>query len=108
MYVYLHFQLLLATQTTVDSRSLKKVLIYCQKSSMQLDRIVKKQDILETMVNEQNEKIVEVLSRLEEQQKDHSEIENNKGKEKVKRKTGEFYQVNIHFILFLFSMLYLF
>ena len=54
---------------------------------------MKKQDQLETMINEQKDKINEILSKFEKH--DDTEFENSKkGKNKSKDKT-EFYQVNI-------------
>lgn len=80
---------------SVDSRSLDKVLQICQKTSVKLDQITKKQDQLEAMINEQKDKITKILSKLEE----GSEIGDNKGKDKLKgKRTNEFYRVNIWFI----------
>jgi len=92
-YIYVYLLSWLATESTVDSRSLDKVLLLCQKNSIKLDRVVKKQDQLETMINEQKDKINEILSKFEKH--DDTEFENSKkGKNKSKDKT-EFYQVNI-------------
>ena len=78
---------------------------------MKLDQVVKKQDQLETMINEQKDKINEILSKLE-QNNDSVEIGgNNKGKNKKNKgkRNNEFYQVIICFIILLFIiMLYLF
>ena len=87
---------------TVDSRSLNKVLQICQKTSVKLDQITKKQNQLEVMINEQKDKITEILSKLD-QQKEGAEIGDNKGKDKLKgkgKRTNEFYQVNICLLFF--------
>src|SRR5215475_10469782 len=97
-------------ESTIDLRILNKVLQLCQKNSAKLDQIVKKQDKLETMINEQKDKISEILSKLE--QTNNPEIRNkgkDKGKGKGKGKRGsEFYQVNICFIINLSFCLYYF
>jgi peptidoglycan hydrolase CwlO-like protein len=89
----------LATEITVDSRTLSKVLQICQKNSNNLVNIAKKQEKLEAMINEQNDKINEILSKLQEQ--DNTAFQSKRGKDKGKRSRSEFYQVNICFSIFL-------
>src|SRR6266513_3528937 len=81
---------------TVDSRTMNKVLQLAQKNSQRKEK-------LESTVNE---KINEVLTKLEElkQSKYEDEEIKEKGRSgKGKKAKNEFYQVNIYFIIiFLF------
>lgn len=87
---------------TVDSRSLNKVLQICQKSSAKLDQMMKKQDKLETTINEQKDKISEILSKLERAEQNDNSNDGNKGKDKGKGKGREFYQVSICLLLLIY------
>ena len=79
----------------------------CQKNSVKLDQIAKKQERLETILNEQKDKISEILSKLE--QNNNLEIA-SKGKDKGKgkgKRVNEFYQVNICFIIFVYYIVFI-
>ena len=74
----------------------------CQKNSAYLTNIVKKQEKLEAIINEQNDIINEILSKLQDQ--DDAAIESKRGKkDKGKRSRNEFYQVNICFNILIYS-----
>ena len=93
----------LATEIPIDLRILAKVLKTCQKNSLKLDNIVKKQEELEAMINDQNDKINEILSKLQDNAAVESvESKGKEGKGKGKRNKNEFYQVNICFIIIYF------
>jgi len=80
---------------TVDSRTLSKVLQLAQKNSQRLEK-------LESTVNE---KINEVLTKLEELKQskyEDEEIKEKGRKGKGKKAKNEFYQVNIYFIIIFF------
>ncbi|CAG8626635.1 12372_t:CDS:2 [Funneliformis caledonium] len=81
-------------EATVDSRTLDKLLLLCQKNSAKLNQISKRQDELETIIIEQKDKIDEILSKFEEH-KFNTEIGNSKkeGKDKGKKNRIEFYQL---------------
>ena len=67
----------------------------CQQNSVKLNQIVKRQDQLEELIREQNNKIDMLLSKIEER----GDLSKDKGKDKAKRSGQEFYQVNIRFIV---------
>ena len=52
------------------------------------------------MINEQNDKIDKILSKL--QERDDAAVEGKRGKDKGKKSKSEFYQVNIWFNIFFF------
>lgn len=91
-------------EITIDSRILNKVLLVCQKNSTKLDQISRRQDEMEAMMVEQNNKIDQILSKFE--------VQNNADKKEVKDKgkktQNEFYQVNICFIINSFCLYYLY
>jgi hypothetical protein len=82
-------------EVTIDSRILNKVLLLCQKNSMKLDQISKRQDEMEAMMVEQNDKIDQILSKFEAQNNANNKVVKDKGK----KSKNEFYQVNICFII---------
>jgi short-subunit dehydrogenase involved in D-alanine esterification of teichoic acids len=89
-------------EVTIDPRILNKVLLICQKNSTKLDQISKRQDKMETIMVEQNDKIDQILSKIEVQNNADNKVVKNKGK----KTKNEFYQVNICFIInfFLFIL----
>jgi hypothetical protein len=89
-------------EVTIDSRILNKVLLICQKNSTKLDQISKRQDKMEAIMVEQNDKIDQILSKIEVQ----NNADNKVVKDKGKKTKNEFYQVNICFIInfFLFIL----
>jgi hypothetical protein len=89
-------------EVTIDPRILNKVLLICQKNSMKLDQISKRQDKMEAIMVEQNDKIDQILSKIEVQ----NNADNKVVKDKGKKTKNEFYQVNICFIInfFLFIL----
>ena len=76
----------------------------CQKNNAKLESVVKKQENLEAMINEQNDKINEFLSKLQDQ--GDAAVESKRSKDKGKKNKTEFYQVNICFNIFLLFMPY--
>ena len=82
-------------EVPIDSRTLNKVLLFCQKNSMKLDQISKRQDEMEAMMVEQKDKIDQILSKFEVQ----SNADNKVVKDKGKKSKNEFYQVNIYVLL---------
>ena len=91
-------------EVTIDSRILNKVLLLCQKNSMKLDQISKRQDEMEAMMVEQKDKIDQILSKFEMQ----NNADNKVVKDKGKKSKNEFYQVNICFIINSFCLYYLY
>jgi hypothetical protein len=89
-------------EVTIDLRILNKVLLICQKNSTKLDQISKRQDKMEAIMVEQNDKIDQILSKIEVQ----NNADNKVVKDKGKKTKNEFYQVNICFIInfFLFIL----
>ena len=89
-------------EVTIDLRILNKVLLICQKNSTKLDQISKRQDEMEAMMVKQNDKIDQILSKIEVQ----NNADNKVVKDKGKKTKNEFYQVNICFIInfFLFIL----
>jgi hypothetical protein len=89
-------------EVTIDPRILNKVLLICQKNSTKLDQISKRQDKMEAIMVEQNDKIDQILSKIEVQ----NNADNKGVKDKGKKTKNEFYQVNICFIInfFLFIL----
>jgi hypothetical protein len=89
-------------EVTIDPRILNKVLLICQKNSTKLDQISKRQDEMEAMMVKQNDKIDQILSKIEVQ----NNADNKVVKDKGKKTKNEFYQVNICFIInfFLFML----
>jgi hypothetical protein len=89
-------------EVTIDPRILNKVLLICQKNSTKLDQISKRQDEMEVMMVEKNDKIDQILSKFEVQ----NNADNKVVKDKGKKTKNEFYQVNICFIInfFLFIL----
>jgi hypothetical protein len=89
-------------EVTIDPRILNKVLLICQKNSTKLDQISKRQDKMEVIMVEQNDKIDQILSKIEVQ----NNADNKVVKDKGKKTKNEFYQVNICFIInfFLFIL----
>jgi hypothetical protein len=89
-------------EVTIDPRILNKVLLICQKNSTKLDQISKRQDKMEAIMVEQNDKIDQILSKIEVQ----NNADNKVVKDKGKKTKNEFYQVNICFIInfFLFIL----
>ena len=89
-------------EVTIDLRILNKVLLICQKNSTKLDQISKRQDEMEAMLVEKNDKIDQILSKFEVQ----NNADNKVVKDKGKKTKNEFYQVNICFIInfFLFIL----
>jgi hypothetical protein len=89
-------------EVTIDPRILNKVLLICQKNSTKLDQISKRQDEMEAMMVEKNDKIDQILSKFEVQ----NNADNKVVKDKGKKTKNEFYQVNICFIInfFLFIL----
>ena len=89
-------------EVTIDPRILNKVLLICQKNSTKLDQISKRQDEMEAMIVEKNDKIDQILSKFEVQ----NNADNKVVKDKGKKTKNEFYQVNICFIIkfFLFIL----
>ena len=65
-----------------------------QKNSSKLTAIIKNQERLETMLNDQKKQILEIMSRLD-PQRDTGAKTHGKGKNKEKE-TDEFYLVNIY------------
>src|SRR2546429_6073992 len=82
-------------EVTIDLRILNKVLLICQKNSTKLDQISKRQDKMEAMMVEKNDKIDQILSKFEVQ----NNADNKVVKDKGKKTKNEFYQVNIYFII---------
>ena len=82
-------------EVTIDSCILNKVLLLCQKNSMKLDQISKRQDEMEAMMVEQNDKIDQILSKFEVQNNANNKVVKDKGK----KSKNEFYQVSICFII---------
>ena len=74
----------------------------CQAHSTKLDDIAEKQDKLEALINEQNNKIDTILSKLE--GRGDAFEGGKKVKDKGKSSKNEFYQVNIYFIFVLFML----
>jgi len=91
-------------EVPIDSRTLNKVLLLCQKNSMKLDQISKRQDEMEAMMVEQRDKIDQILSKFEVQ----NNADNKVVKDKGKKSKNEFYQVNICFIINSFCLYYLY
>lgn len=91
-------------EVTIDSRILNKVLQICQKNSIKLDQISKRQDEMEAIIVEQKDKIDQILSKFE--AKDNAD--NKVVKDKGKKSKNEFYQVNICFIINSFCLYYLY
>ena len=91
-------------EVPIDSRTLNKVLLLCQKNSMKLDQISKRQDEMEAMMVEQKDKIDQILSKFEMQ----NNADNKVVKDKGKKSKNEFYQVNICFIINSFCLYYLY
>jgi hypothetical protein len=91
-------------EVTIDSRTLNKVLLLCQKNSMKLDQISKRQDEMEAMMVEQKDKIDQILSKFEVQNNADDKVVKDKGK----KSKNEFYQVNICFIINSFCLYYLY
>ena len=91
-------------EVTIDSRILNKVLQLCQKNSIKLDQISKRQDEMEAIIVEQKDKIDQILSKFE--AKDNAD--NKVVKDKGKKSKNEFYQVNICFIINSFCLYYLY
>jgi hypothetical protein len=89
-------------EVTIDPRILNKVLLICQKNSTKLDQISKRQDEMEAIMVEKNDKIDQILSKFEVQ----NNADNKVVKDKGKKTKNEFYQVNICFIInfFLFIL----
>jgi len=75
------------------------VLKICQQNSVKLNQIVKRQDQLEELIREQNNKIDTILSKIEERGDAEIFASKGKGKDKGKKNKSEFYQVNIRFII---------
>ena len=82
-------------EVTIDPRILNKVLLICQKNSTKLDQISKRQDEMEAMMVEKNDKIDQILSKFEVQ----NNADNKVVKDKGKKTKNEFYQVNIYVLL---------
>jgi septal ring factor EnvC (AmiA/AmiB activator) len=74
------------------------VLQICQRSSIKLEQVTRKQDKLEAMINEQKDKISEISSKLDQFQNTNSEIKDKNKDKGKKNKDYKFYQVNICFI----------
>jgi hypothetical protein len=91
-------------EVPIDSRTLNKVLLLCQKNSMKLDQISKRQDEMEAMMVEQKDKIDQILSKFEVQNNADDKVVKDKGK----KSKNEFYQVNICFIINSFCLYYLY
>lgn len=91
-------------EITIDSRILNKVLLVCQKNSTKLDQISRRQDEMEAMMVEQNNKIDQILSKFEVQNNADKKVVKDKGK----KTQNEFYQVNICFIINSFCLYYLY
>jgi hypothetical protein len=91
-------------EVPIDSRTLNKVLLLCQKNSMKLDQISKRQDEMEAMMVEQKDKIDQILSKFEVQNNANDKVVKDKGK----KSKNEFYQVNICFIINSFCLYYLY
>ena len=91
-------------EVTIDSHTLNKVLLLCQKNSMKLDQISKRQDEMEAMMVEQKDKIDQILSKFEVQNNADDKVVKDKGK----KSKNEFYQVNICFIINSFCLYYLY
>ena len=91
-------------EVPIDSRTLNKVLLFCQKNSMKLDQISKRQDEMEAMMVEQKDKIDKILSKFEVQNNADDKVVKDKGK----KSKNEFYQVNICFIINSFCLYYLY
>ena len=91
-------------EVPIDSRTLNKVLLFCQKNSMKLDQISKRQDEMEAMMVEQRDKIDQILSKFEVQNNADDKVVKDKGK----KSKNEFYQVNICFIINSFCLYYLY
>jgi hypothetical protein len=91
-------------EVPIDSRTLNKVLLFCQKNSMKLDQISKRQDEMEAMMVEQKDKIDQILSKFEVQNNADDKVVKDKGK----KSKNEFYQVNICFIINSFCLYYLY
>jgi len=87
----------LATEITVDSRTLSKVLQICQKTNSNLEKIAKSHDRLEEMIKEQNKKIDTILRKIEERDDNEVVASKDKAKDKAKKNKVNFYQVNICF-----------
>ena len=89
-------------EVSIDPRILNKVLLICQKNSTKFDQISKRQDEMEAMMVEKNDKIDQILSKFEVQ----NNADNKVVKDKGKKTKNEFYQVNICFIInfFLFIL----
>ena len=91
-------------EVPIDSRTLNKVLLFCQKNSMKLDQISKRQDEMVAMMVEQKDKIDQILSKFEVQNNTDDKVVKDKGK----KSKNEFYQVNICFIINSFCLYYLY
>ena len=79
-----------------------------QKNAAKLDTVIKNQERLEAIVNDQKGQILEIKSKLElaEQEIEH-EVEDIKVKKKGK-KSDEFYHVNIHILAMFYTILLIF
>ena len=90
------------------SRELTKLIQIGQKNAAKLDTVIKNQERLEAIVNEQKVQILELRSKLEvaEREIEH-EVEDIKVKKKGK-KPDEFYHVNIHILAMFYTMLLIF
>ena len=75
-------------EVTIDPRILNKVLLICQKNCTKLDQISKRQDEMEAILVEKNDKIDQILSKFEVQ----NNADNKVVKDKLGKKTkNEFY-----------------
>ena len=87
------------------SRELTKLIQIGQKNAAKLDTVIKNQERLEAIVNEQKVQILEIRSKLE--VAIEYEVEDIKVKKKGK-KPDEFYHVNIHILAMFYTMLLIF
>jgi allophanate hydrolase subunit 1 len=100
MSIKQHF-FILATQITVDSRTLSKVLHLVQKNAGQLKELTKSYRGLQNQYDTQKEQLEEILKLLNESAESSTVVVTNKGKGKGKAKAKEeFYQVSIRTLVY--------
>ena len=86
-------------ESSIDLRTLNKVLLLCQKNSKQLCKIEKQQEKLEGMLNGQKLKFCQNL-------KNGMEVKKGKNTKENKNR-NDFYQVNICFNIITLFMLFI-
>lgn len=82
-----------------------KLIQISQKNLSKLNSIIKNQEKLETMLNDQKNQISEIMSRLDSQRDTESKTK-GKGKSK-ENENDEFYSVNIYYFIIYNFFLYI-